>query len=79
MDIKDKIKEVLTTMQYDHIDKTFVYNNRYFLNSYKTDDDFDIMVLKLNKIVEKLNSFEEQENLNEFLNRDFDNDIWLTL
>jgi hypothetical protein len=39
----------------------------------------DVLVLKLNKIVEKLNSFEEQENLNEFLNRDFDNDIWLTL
>ena len=74
--LQDKVNLIVSTLRYDDKDNTFDYSNRLLLEKFKNDNDFEIIKNKINNLVKKLNSFKNEKSLNEYLNRDFETDIW---
>ena len=79
MNTLEKVKDVLGSLEYDKKDKIFLYSNRYLYDMYENDLDFYVIQNKINTVVEKLNSIKNKKKLNEYLNLDFDDDIWNSL
>ena len=74
--IQEKVNLILSTLTYDNQDNTFDYSNRLLLETFKNDDDFNIIKSKMNNLVNKLNSFENKEDLDQYLNKDLESEIW---
>jgi len=74
--VQEKVNLILSTLKYDDQDNTFDYSNRLLLETFKSDVDFDIIKSKMNNLVNKLNSFENEKELYQYLNKDFESEIW---
>jgi hypothetical protein len=74
--LKEKVIFIVNSLKYDEQDKSFNYSNRILFDSFENDNDFQLIKSKMNNLIFKLNSFENKEELNEYLNKDFETEIW---
>lgn len=70
--IKEKSVTMLNSLSNDN--GKFTYWDK-LLESFENDPDYNIIKFKMNNLVNKLNSLNSEE-LKEYMNRDFEIEIW---
>ena len=73
----EKTLSVAYSLTNDTTDGKFIYWDK-LLEYFKNDDDYYIIKSKMDNITEKLNTL-DGDNLKEYLNRDFETDVWFEI
>lgn len=78
MKIKEKVKSIISTMEVSFEDKGFDYFEDMMISNFSNDPDFSIIKEKMDNLVNLLTTkqSESQKSFEDFLDLDFEDEIW---